>query len=75
MGGVSVVIDKPAEKLKLLRMRKGWTQEKLVEVLKEKNPKLRVYQVMISRYEKNKEEPGTEIKQAINEIFGQSLWE
>ncbi|GAA0853885.1 helix-turn-helix transcriptional regulator [Paenibacillus glucanolyticus] len=70
-----MIVESPAEKLKIIRLRKGWTQEDLVGEIKKRNDKLRVYQVMISRYEKSKEEPHPEIKKAINEVLGESIWE
>lgn len=65
----------PSEKLKIFRQRKDMTQEDLVEEIKRRNPRLKVYQVMISRYEKNKEEPTEAIKQAINDVIGETIWE
>ncbi|WP_260867123.1 helix-turn-helix transcriptional regulator [Paenibacillus sp. Y412MC10] len=70
-----MIAASPAEMLKIFRQRKEMTQEELVEEIKRRNPKLKVYQVMISRYEKNKEEPSEEIKRAINEVLEETIWE
>lgn len=68
-------IVSPAEKLKLLRLRRGWTQENLVEQIKIAAPELNVYQVLISRYETNSEEPSPELKQILNEVLEENIWE
>ncbi|WP_240416665.1 helix-turn-helix domain-containing protein [Paenibacillus periandrae] len=70
-----MIVDNPAEKLKLLRLRKGWTQDDLIDQVKSVNRTVRLYQVMISRYETNKEQPTPEIKQAIHNAIGEKIWD
>ena len=70
-----MILESPAEKLKIMRLRKGWTQGDLVNEVQKKNQKLRIYQVMISRYENSREEPKSDIKDVLNEIFGETIWQ
>lgn len=67
-----MIIVKPSEKLKVLRTRRHWTQEELAERIREKGPK--VYQGTVSRYETDKEEPDSLVKETIQNIFGEEIW-
>lgn len=69
---VTMIIVKPSEKLKVLRTRRHWTQEELAEKIRENGPK--VYQGTVSRYETDKEEPDSVVKETIQNIFGEEIW-
>lgn len=68
-----MLIVKPSEKLKLFRTRRQWTQEELAKRIRENGPK--VYQGTVSRYETDKEEPDLIVKETIQNIFGEQIWQ
>ena len=64
----------PGEMMKLCRIRKKMSQEKLAMVVNDSKPKQLTYQMQISRIEAGSEEPDDSLKMAIERTLGQLIW-
>lgn len=62
------------EMMKLCRIRKKMSQEKLAMAINESDPKQLTYQMQISRIEAGIEEPNEQLKSAIELVLGHSIW-
>lgn len=64
----------PGEMMKLCRIRKKMSQEKLAMAINEMNPTQLTYQMQISRIEAGNEEPDDHLKLSIERALGQVIW-
>jgi transcriptional regulator with XRE-family HTH domain len=65
----------PGEILKLCRIRKKISQERLAIMINEMAaPKQLTYQMQISRIESGIEVPDPHLKEAIERVLGQEVW-
>ncbi|GGG18757.1 helix-turn-helix domain-containing protein [Paenibacillus abyssi] len=64
----------PGEMMKLYRIRKKMSQEKLAMVINQKSPHLLTYQMQISRIEQGKDHPEEPLRAAIECALGYQIW-
>lgn len=65
---------KPGEIMKMYRVRKGYSQERLALLINGKEPKESLYQMKISRYESGYEVPEDDVKEIIDTLLGCKIW-
>lgn len=64
----------PNELMKMHRVRNGYSQEKLADLINEFCGETSLYQMRVSRYEAGKEVPEQRHKVAINSILKEEIW-